>query len=141
MSTATPSTPSEYLLLFRGTDWDRSLSPAELQKSMASFLAWCEQLSAEGTLKAGQPLMDECRVISGRGGRTVADGPFAESKEAVGGYFLIKAENFDAAVAVARQCPMLDLGVEVEVRPIAAICPMLQRAERFVGEAFEPAGA
>src|SRR6187399_2721421 len=72
MSSTTTST-SEYLLIFRGTDWDRSLSPAELQKTMASFLSWFERLNAQGTLKAGQPLMDEARIVSGKNGRSVAD--------------------------------------------------------------------
>jgi hypothetical protein len=139
MSTA-ETAPSEYLLLFRGTEWRQSCSPAELQKSMAGFIGWFEKLNAEGILKAGQPLMDESRVISGQGGRTVADGPYAESKEAVGGYFLIRAESFDAAVAIARQCPLLDLGSAVEVRPIAAICPMFQRTEQLAASLSEPAG-
>ena len=76
---------SEYLFLFRGTAWDRALSPADLQKTMTSFVEWFERLSAEGTLKAGQPLLDEARIVSGKNGRTVTDGPFTEAKEAIGG--------------------------------------------------------
>jgi hypothetical protein len=68
--------------------------PADLQKAMSSFVNWFEQLSATGVLKGGQPLLDDARLVSGRNGRTVADGPFAESKEAVGGYFLVKAGSF-----------------------------------------------
>ena len=131
---------SEYLLLFRGTDWDRNLSPADLQKTMSGFLAWFERLTAEGTLKAGQPLLDEARIVSGKNGRTVTDGPFTESKEPIGGYFLIKAESFDEAVAIARQCPMLAVGVTVEVRAIATDCPTLQRARQVIEEkALTPA--
>jgi hypothetical protein len=122
---SSPNSTSEYLLLFRGNDWDRSLSPSELQKTMGSFLAWFERLSADGTLKAGQPLTDDARVVSGRHGKLVADGPFAESKEAVGGYFLIRAASFDDAVAIAQQCPTLEFGAVIEVRPIAAECPHL----------------
>ena len=137
---ATNST-SEYLLLFRGGAWDRSLSPAELQKTMASFIAWLERLNADGTLKLGQPLMDEAHIVSGKNGRTVADGPFAESKEAVGGYFLIKAGSLDDAVAIAQQCPMLDHGTVVEVRPIAAECPTHQRARKLIAEELASVGA
>ena len=129
-----PNSTSEYLFLFRGSDWDQSLSPAELQKTMSSFLAWFERLSADGTLKAGQPLLEDARIVSGRGGRSVADGPFAESKEAVGGYFLINAASLDEAVAIAQQCPMLDYGTVVEVRPIAANCPTLQRVQQRVAQ-------
>ena len=108
---------------------------------MAKFTAWFEKLSAEGTLKGGQPLLDDARIVSGKNGRTVADGPFAESKEAIGGYFLIKAENMDEATAIAQQCPALDFGTTVEVRPIAADCPTLtrlralKREEELVGAA------
>ena len=128
----TSNASSEYLLLFRGNDWDRSLSPAELQHTMSSFLAWFERLNANGVVKAGQPLMDDVRVVSGRNGRTVADGPFAESKEAVGGYFLIRAKSLEEAVAVAQECPMLEHGTSVEVRPIAADCPTLERARQSI---------
>jgi hypothetical protein len=138
---STLNSTSEYLLLFRGSDWDRSLSPAELQTTMASFLAWFERLNANGTLKVGQPLMDEARIVSGKNGRTVADGPFAESKEAVGGYFLIQAGSLDDAVAIAQQCPMLEHGTVVEVRPIAADCPTLQRARKLIAEELAPVGA
>jgi len=134
-----PSSPSQYLLLSRGNDWDRSLSPAELQKVMSSFLTWFERLSADGILIKGQPLMDEGRLVTGKNGRTVADGPFAESKEAIGGYFLIQADSFDDAVAIAQQCPMLEFGLIMEVRPIAADCPTLQRARKVLGEELVPA--
>jgi hypothetical protein len=137
----TTNSSSEYLLLFRGSDWDRSLSPAELQRTMASFLAWFERLSADGILKAGQPLLDDARIVSGKNGRSVADGPFAESKEAVGGYFLIKAASLDDAVSIAQQCPMLEHGTVVEVRPIAADCPTLQRARKLIGEELVTVGA
>src|SRR5580765_7079206 len=110
----TTNSTSEYLLLFRGNAWDRSLSPAELQQALARFMSWFQQLSADGTLKAGQPLLNDARIISGKNGRIVADGPFAESKEAVGGYFLIKADSFDEAVAIAQQCPTLEYGSIVE---------------------------
>ena len=137
---STPTTSSEYLLLFRGTAWDRSLSPAESQKALATvanFSAWFERLSEQGIVKGAQPLLDDARIVSGKNGRTVADGPFAESKEAVGGYFLIEAADFDEAVRIAQQCPMLELGIQVEVRPIAASCPTLQRIQSM--SSAEPA--
>ncbi|MEA3208699.1 MAG: hypothetical protein QOE70_1756 [Chthoniobacter sp.] len=133
------ATNTEYLLLFRGNGWDRSLSPAELQKTMSSFLAWFERLSANGILKAGQPLLDEARIVSGKGGRLVADGPFAESKEAIGGYFVIKGASLDEAVKIAQQCPTLAHGAVVEVRPIASECPTFQRVRQLATEELVPA--
>jgi hypothetical protein len=101
---------------------------------MSSFTAWFERLSSNGTIKAGQPLMDEGRVVTGKNGRSVADGPFAESKEAIGGYFLITADSLEEAVAIAQECPMLEHGMALEVRPIADICPTLQRVQRTMEE-------
>lgn len=138
MTTTANDNTSEYLFLFRGAHWDRGLSPAELQTSMSDFLGWFERLTAEGILKAGQPLMDDARIVSGKNGQVVADGPFAESKESVGGYFLIRAPSFDEAVALAQECPILEQGGAVEVRPIAAVCPTLQRVHQAVDAELEP---
>ena len=123
----TPSNPSEYLLLFRGTQWDKSLSPEEVQKVMGQFMAWFDRLSQEGKLKAGQPLAREGKLVSGKRGRTIADGPFAESKEAIGGYFLLQVESVEEAVEIAQECPILEYGATIEVRPVAAECPTMQR--------------
>jgi hypothetical protein len=70
-------------------------------------------------------------MVSGKNGRVVADGPFAESKESIGGYFLLQLNSFDEALEIAKQCPGLAYGIKVEVRPIAAECPMLAEAQGF----------
>jgi len=57
----------------------------------------------------------------------VVDGPFAESKESVGGYLLLQADNLDEAVEIARSNPVLKYGITVEVRPVLAECPISQR--------------
>ena len=69
--------------------------------------------------------------------RAVSDGPFAEAKETIGGYFLLKVATMDEAVAIAKQCPGLPYGIRVEVRPVAAECPMAAelRAESAVADA------
>jgi len=85
-------------------------------------------LKQEGKCAGGHPLRDEGKVVSGKKGRTVADGPFVESKEAVGGYFYLQVADENEAVAIARQCPALEYGCVVEVRPIAEMCPARARA-------------
>jgi hypothetical protein len=120
-----PPTP-EYLLLFRGTRWYKGLSPAEIQKVMSRWRAWFNGLEAEGKMKSGLPLMNEGKIVSGANGRSVIDGPFAESKEAIGGYFLITAQSFDEAIAIAKQCPGLEYGAVVEIRPVALECEAVQ---------------
>jgi hypothetical protein len=119
-------TPNEYLLLFRGTEWHKGLSPEELQKAMTEFKGWFDRLTEEGKLKGANPLMREGKLVSGKQGRVVADGPFAESKEAIGGYFLLQAQSLEEAVAIARACPTLEFGTVVEVRPVAEMCPLME---------------
>ena len=57
-------------------------------------------------------------------GRSVNDGPFAETKEAIGGYLLLTADSLEEATAIAKGMPGLDYGTRVEVRPIATECPL-----------------
>src|SRR3989442_4487299 len=119
---------NEYLLLFRGSQWDKGLSPEQLQGAMDQFMAWFERLKQQGKVKVGQPLERTGKIVSGKNGRTVADGPFAESKEAIGGYFLLQVDSLEEAVAIAKDCPGLAYGSVVEVRPVAAECPLAEEA-------------
>ena len=129
-----PNPKSEYMLLFRGTVFDKNLSPEALQDVMTRWMAWYEGLVRTGKALAGQPLTNEGKVVSGRGGRSVADGPFAESKEAVAGYFLLRVDSFDEAVAIARMCPGLDHGTAVDVRQVAEQCRVAQKVnEQLAG--------
>ncbi len=125
------STPNNngYMLIFRGNDWHKGLSPEEMQQISDQWMAWFKRLTDQGTVVAGNPLEPKGRIVSGKNGRSVVDGPFAESKEAIGGYFLLKVDSLDEAVAIARQCPGLAYGVEVEVRPVMARCPLEAEAE------------
>jgi hypothetical protein len=129
------SNTNEYLLLFRGSNWDKGLSPEQLQKTVDQFMAWFERLKQQGKVKGGQPLERSGKIVSGKGGRTVADGPFAESKEAIGGYFLLLVDDLDEAIAIAQQCPVLEYGSTVEVRPIAEECPTFQRVKEHLAHA------
>lgn len=124
--------PTEFMLLFRGNDWAKGLSPEEMQQVSDKWMAWFKRLTDEGRALAGSPLEPEGKVVSGKNGRVVADGPFAESKEAIGGYFLLRVETLDEAVAIAKACPGLPYGAIVEVRPVAEECPLV---ERLRGEA------
>jgi hypothetical protein len=125
---STPTSKSDYMLLFRGTNWDKNLSSEQLQKVVSDWYAWFERLTQEGKAIGGHPLQNEGRIVSGKKGRTVADGPFAESKEAIGGYFYLQVADLDEAVEIARQCPGLEYGAIVEVRPVAEMCTVRQRA-------------
>lgn len=139
MSTPTPQ--SDYLLLFRGTNWDKDLSHEQRQKVVADWYQWFERLKQEGKCAGGHPLREEGKIVSGRKGRTVADGPFAESKEAVGGYFFLQVADENEAIAIAQQCPGLEYGCVVEVRPVADMCSVRARALEISARSGQLAGA
>ena len=125
------TTKSDYMLLFRGNEWYNDLSAEDLEVAMGKFRAWFEGLGERGILKGGAPLGREGKIISGKGGRMVADGPFAESKEAIGGYSTLTAGSLDEAIAIAKTAPILDYGASIEVRPVAEECPMVARAQEL----------
>ena len=135
----TETRTGEYMLLFRGPHWDRGLTPDQLQQAMDKVMAWFEGLNEGGKIKSAQPLGAQGGTISGTNGRFVLDGPFAESKEAVGGYLVLHAANLNEAVEIARSMPTLSYGVSVEVRPILAECPIFQRHPDLVQRARERA--
>ena len=110
------------MLIFRGTDWHNGLSPEQMQQVAGQWMAWFNRLTEQGKAIAGNPLEREGKIVSGKNGRVVADGPFAESKEAIGGYFLLQVKSLDEAVAIAKECPGLAYGAVVEVRPVAEQC-------------------
>ena len=124
-----PTNSNGYLLLFRNTNWHLNLSPEEIQQTMGAWGEWFERLKSEGTLVSGSPLENEGRVISANSGK-ISDGPFTESKEAVGGFFHLNVATIDEAEAIGRECPALVHGIIVEVRPVAPACP----AERMAAE-------
>ena len=111
------------MLLFRGNDLRKDRSLEELQRVTDNWMEWFKRLTEEGKLVAGSPLEREGKIVSGKD-RRVSDGPFVESKETVGGYFLLDVATLDEAIAIAKECPGLPHGVRVEVRPVAAECPI-----------------
>jgi hypothetical protein len=135
------NTPTqEYMVLIRGGEWQDNASLEEIQKMLSNFQAWFEKLSAAGKVKRGQPLADEGKILSRKNGQIV-DGPFAESKETIGGYFLLTVNTIEEAVAVAKEFPGLEHGSTIEVRPIAEECPITARAKQILSEReLVPAG-
>lgn len=122
---------SAYLLIFRGAAASaryEAMSPEDRAQLLQQWTAWYDDLAAKGKLQHGRPLEPEGRVISAVGGRII-DGPFAESKEAIGGYFMLTVDSLDEATEIAKQCPSLRFGLTVEVRPVASSCPSLRIEE------------
>ena len=105
---------NEYLLLSRG-QWDAERSSQEIQAAIDSFYTWYERLVAEGRFKRGHRLATGTKLVTRTG---VTDGPFAEAKEIIGGYWFIVACTLEEAAAVAAENPCLACGLSYEIRPI-----------------------
>jgi hypothetical protein len=120
------SQKSDYLMIFRGTEWHRGLSPEEIQQAMTQWMAWFERLVEDGRCKGGQSLSAESRVISGKA-KSVSDGPYAEAKESVAGYFQLHVSSIDEAAEIAKDCPALPYGIIIEVRPLLGRCEASER--------------
>jgi hypothetical protein len=123
-----------YMLLYRSDEWYNSLSREELQKLMDQNKAWIERLTAQGKAKPGRALERRGAIVSGKSGRFVTDGPFTESKEAIGGYLVLNVETIDEAIAIAQSSPGLAYGGSIEVRPVAEECPLDARARELSRE-------
>jgi hypothetical protein len=111
----------QYLLMLYSseTQWN-SMTPAQQRDGVAAYVAYTQALSKAGVLKDSNRLQDSVaastvRVKSGKS--QVLDGPFADSKEQLGGYYLIDVADREAALAWAAKCPGASHGV-VEVRPL-----------------------
>jgi hypothetical protein len=110
-----------YLLLIGSDDKTAPAAPrAEMEAIVAGHRRFAEDLRASGKMVVGERLRpegDSSRVRVKAGQRQVMDGPFAETKEALGGFYLIECETKEEAVAWAKKIPLLEGGF-IEVRPI-----------------------
>ena len=116
------SLSQQYLVISRG-QWDADKSPEEIQTAIDAFYAWRDRLVSEGRMKPGQRLATQAKRVSRLG---VIDGPFAEAKEVIGGYWFFVAASLAEAAALAAQNPCLACGLSYEVRPIES-----ERASAF----------
>jgi hypothetical protein len=128
MSNDPASARAPFLLLFRnaGPDVHAHLTPAQKQALTRQWNDWFAGLTAQGKVEHGRPLGPGGRVVSGERGERVTDGPFAEAKEVIGGYFFLAVADLDEATEIAKQCPGLPLGLTVEVRPVLDASPVLE---------------
>jgi len=113
-----------FMLLFRNTGPEvfASLSPDQRQQLINRWNAWFDGLVTRGKAVEGQPLETETRVVSGPGGSRITDGPFPETKEAIGGYVKLLVSDRDEATAIAREHPALAHGMIIEVRQLTPDC-------------------
>src|ERR1043166_7404085 len=98
------------MMILGGADLDkRSSNPGRGPAILERYISWMRSLQESGAYQSSGKLQDQIGArLSVRGGEVV-EGPFIESKEAVGGYFIVSVASLDAAKAIARECPVLDL--------------------------------
>src|SRR5262245_18107665 len=126
-SSHTPDEKSKFMRIFRNLELERRLPKDRLDESIRRFNDWLERWTKQGFITSGQPLAAEGRVFSKSEKRMVKDGSFAEAKEVVGGYVVVRAGNLDEAAGVAEDWPLLDYGASVEVRPVQKFCATLAK--------------
>ena len=108
----------DFMMIFIGTSYEElGLSPEQLQERMSRWWDWGNKMEEQGVLKGGNALLDPAKRVSGPD-RLVSDGPFVESKELVGGYYIVSASSMDEVVEMAQGFPDYDLGSAVEIREV-----------------------
>ena len=106
-----------YLFLFHGGVMnERDISPEAMQKHMQKWQTWVQQMCEQGVYQGGQPLLPGGKLVTHGG--VVSDGPFPEAKEMVAGFMAIDVTTLDAAVEIAKDCPIYEYEGHVEVRQI-----------------------
>jgi len=112
--------PSFMMLLHRPVERRPMGDPESVARVTREYMDWADRTRAAGRLKAGSKLTDDAgRILRTESGRVATtDGPFIESKEIVGGYFLITAADYAEACRVAAECPHLKYGSYIEVRQV-----------------------
>lgn len=108
----------KFMLIFIGKGYEEmNLSPEEMQAQMGKWFAWQKKMEESGVVESGHALNDSIKRISGAD-RTVSDRAATEVKELIGGYYIVKAENYEGAIAIAQDYPDYDYGGIVEVREV-----------------------
>lgn len=108
------------ILMTENDDAWAKISPEEQQRLLTRYFAWVDQLKKDKLLVGGEALGRGGRTLRAEAGRVV-DGPYAETKEVITGFFLIEAKDLDAATEIARGCPALTHGESVVVRPVGHV--------------------
>lgn len=112
--------PNYLLLLHQDENQRASVVGDRITAVIKEYGDWAGKLRAQGRLVGGEKLADDTgKVLRDKQGKvTITDGPYAETKEIVGGFFIIAANDYDEACAIAKDCPHLKYYGRLEVRKI-----------------------
>ncbi len=110
----------EFMMIFRSEPVDiEQVSHKDMQASIKKWQDWIGSIAGQGKFSSTNRLGFQGKTIMADG--VITDGPFAEVKEIVGGYIIVKADGIDDAMELAKGCPVLEIGGKVEVRDIMEI--------------------
>lgn len=105
------------LLLHENNEKLRELSEQEMQALADAHMKWATKLAKTGHLISGDGLHEKGVLITGKD-CVIKDGPYLESKEIIGGYYLLQSENLETIIDLAKECPTHYYGGKTEIRPI-----------------------
>lgn len=111
------------LMIYTNEVEDAAALPAEQQQVMAEYWAFNSQVNERGVNRGGEALLPTSMATTVRirdGKATVTDGPFAETKEQLGGYYVLDVKDLDEAIEVAKMCPGARWG-SIELRPVMVL--------------------
>ncbi len=108
---------TEFMMIFRN-EYNPSVKPTpeQMQASIKQWQDWIGGIAAQGKFLSTNRLSSAGKIL--KPNNVVVDGPYAEVKEIIGGYIIVKATNIDEAMKLAEGCPILDIGGHVEVRTV-----------------------
>ena len=111
----------DYLLIYRADfSFMGNRTPEEVQANTKRWMDWIGSIAAQNKLTdRGNRLDPSGKVL--KADNLVTNGPYAEIKETIGGYSIIKADSYEAAIELAKGCPVLTIGGNVEVREISVM--------------------
>jgi hypothetical protein len=113
---------AKFMYLFRqqNAGW-KTASPEEMQRTMKAWMGWIENLKKENHLvSTGERLDGGGKVVRGKT-KAVTDGPYAETKDTIGGYMVVEAKDMAQAVELSHGSPIFESEGSVEIRPIMSM--------------------
>ena len=110
---------AQFMMFIRGGGDYAHYTPEQVQKAVQKYRDWTEVLHRQKQLVSAERLKEEGKLMRVHDGQIVVDGPFAETKEGIGGYYLIEAANEAEAINIAKGCPIFaEKGGSIELREI-----------------------
>jgi hypothetical protein len=111
----------EYMMIFRNEKNESGVmpSPEQIQAMVKQWQNWIRAIAENGNYSGTNRLLPEGKTV--KPNKLVTDGPYIEAKEMIGGYVIVKAHSLDEAVEMAKSCPTLLVGGNVEVRSVMEI--------------------